>query len=294
MNHPCWHPDGYKIVFTDSDPEGSYMGGTYGGQIKEVTYPGGVVTTLWTPELQTPVQREEGFAPLYSPDGTKIAFHVNLSAGGGGDYSRQGLWVMDADGSNAQLVDGWVTVNDSECGWLYSTTQHEWSHDSEWIAYIDRGFGGGPATSGTFSVWKIRPDGTDKTMLADGDAGGGNFNLHYMGWGAWLPDDSAVIASEHLNSGSGISVVALSADGSGGTTLVDGASGDGPYFGQNFHGAYRLGDRIYWINQLNNFDYPYTGVLIKSCALDGSDLQTYYDGSALDNAVSPGSGFEWI
>jgi hypothetical protein len=274
-NHPCWHPDGDRIVFETASPDGgSYMGGTLGGRFVEVTYPGGVATDLWTPNVQSPNQREQGFQPSYSPDGTKIAFIIDNAVGGGGTMSRQGLWVMDADGSNVTQLDNWDSTH-ADSAYLYNGTQIAWSNDSQWIAYVDYGFAGG---DGTFSVYKIKADGTSKTLLADGVS---HTVAHYIGWGAWLDDDSAVIC---VQAGA---IVSATADGSGTTELVSNA--DGPAGGQDFDACWRLRDRIYWIYALNN-------VLIRSCALDGSDIQTYYDGAPIDALVSLGtrSGFEWI
>lgn len=269
---PSWHPDGNKILVTNGDP-----GGTYGGKIVEVTYPGGVDTDLWTPDVQTPTQREEGHRPVYSPDGTKIAFIVNIQPGGGGDLTRQGLWVMDADGSNDAIIDNWDNSN-TNAGYLYGGSQFAWSNDSQWIAYVDRGFAGG---DGTFSVYKIQPDGTNKTLLADGSSG---TVPHHVAWGAWLDDDSAVICTEYV-SPTGWRIVSAAADGGGLTELI--AAGSGPADSEYFRNAYRLRDRIYY-QQL-----PGYAALIKSCALDGSDVQTYYDGTSIDAVNDNGNGFEW-
>lgn len=287
MNHPYWHPDGTKIVFTDANPDGSYTNGVFGGQIREVTYPGAVETLLWTPDLQTPVQREEGFRPTYSPDGTKIAFFVYLRAGGGGTSSRQGLWVMDADGSNVTQLDGWVTAADPESGYLMSGPQLSWSHDSQWIAYVDRGFGGGPSTSGTFSVNKIQPDGSNKTVLVSGS--GGTLG-HMIGFNAWLDDDSAVIYTESATPGTSANweIWTVQADGTSPTMIQSAANGVAG--SQNFTAAYRDhrgAGRINWINQITP-----SNTKINTCLPDGTDLQTTY--LATEAVVANGTGFQWL
>jgi Tol biopolymer transport system component len=280
MNHPCWHPNGDKIVISDANPDGgSYIGGTLGGRIVEVTYPGNVSTDLWTPQVQSPTQRESGNAPQYSPDGTKILFFVQIEPGGGGTLSRQGLWVMDDDGSNVLQLDNWSSASTNH-GYLDSGTQAAWSHDSAWIAYVDRGFAGG----GTWSVYKIRPDGTDKTLLADGSAG---TVRHSVAHSAWLPDDSAVICTERSSVGRR-AILSAAADGSGTTELVPNA--DGPEGGQNFQCCYRdfRSNRLNWIYQTNISG----AVIIRTSAIDGSDMQDTY--SPVEATVASGTGFEWV
>lgn len=277
-NHPCWHPAGNKLVFTSAKPYG-----LLGGKIIEATYPGGVATELWLPDITTPDgdQYEEGWHPTYSPDGSMIAFLVNLSAGyTDGDPARQGLWVMDADGSNVTHLDNWDDTG-ADGGFLYSGPQMAWSNDSEWIAYVDRGHGAG---DGDFSVWKIRPDGSDKTLLKDGGSG---TIPHRVGWGAWADDDSYVIctaspAASHAD----WRIYHAAADGSGATEIVD--ETDGPAGTRWYETAYRLRDRIYWTYAKT----PY--LIIRSSALDGTDIQTYFDGTSIEAVVSgEATAFEW-
>ena len=215
VNHASWHPDGDKLVFTDSAPDNGYG---LGGVIKEVTFPGGVATTLWTPQQQTvPPQRENAYHPWYSPDGTKIAFLVSQEAGGGcgvnnQDCTRQGLWVMDADGSNDTPIDApWYSVAQSDAGFMFDGTQIAWSNDSAWIAYVERG-AAADGTDGDGGVYKIRPDGSDKTLLLTGFA---NARYSWVAWGAWLDgDDVMIVSSIDTNTESGLSILRLDTDGS--------------------------------------------------------------------------------
>lgn len=270
--HPSWHPNGTKVIHCAT------VGGVQGGKIVVSDFPAGSSTTLWTPQTQSP-QREAAFRPHYSPDGTKIAFLVNIAPGGGGTLSRQGLWVMDADGSNDAVIDNWDSSSTNR-GYLFSGTQLAWSNDSAWIAYVDRGFGGG----GTHSVYKIQPDGTNKTLLADGASA---TIAHRIGHGAWSDDDTFLVCSR--NSGglsSSWTIHRAEADGSGVTELVN--TTDGPAGTQHFETCYRHNDRIYWV-------YGLSPAIIRSCAIDGSDIQTVYDASIdVDGIFAAGSGVEWI
>lgn len=281
-NHPFWHPDGDRIVMITAAPDGgTYVGGTIGGRIIEVTYPGGVSTDLWTPAVQTP-QREEGFRPTYSPDGTMIAFFVNIASGGGGTLANQGLWVMDADGTNVTQLDNWSSASTDE-GYLSSGPQLAWSHDSQWIAYVDRGFSGG----GTFSVYKIQPDGTNKTQLVDGSAGTLG---HEIGFNAWANDDSFLIYTESATPGTSANweVWTVLADGTSPTMIV--AAVDGPAGGQNFTTAYRDhrgAGKINWFNTVTP-----SNAVVNTCLPDGTDLQSTF--VAVDAVVANGTGFQWV
>jgi Tol biopolymer transport system component len=89
---PSWSPDGRHVIFMNTpeldgrtiaeitvvDPDGTE---------KRVLYRSGCCPSDWG-------------GPIYSPDGTKIAFSLGLDPGGGGQY------VMDADGTHVQRSSG--------------------------------------------------------------------------------------------------------------------------------------------------------------------------------------------
>jgi hypothetical protein len=270
-NYPAWNTDGDLILFTFGGP-------TLGGDVRQVTYTGGVETVLWTPAVQTPTQREAAYNPWLSPDGATIAFFVNFDSGGGTgiDLTRQGLWTMDADGSNDSCIDNYDDTN-ANGGYLFRGTQLAWSSDSEWIAYVDGGFGGG-AGPGTYSVYKIRPDGSDKTLLKEGIGDGLECRI---GWGAWINGDTQVLCT--ANSGaSSWPIFACEADGSGDTEIVAGADG---VVGSNIDACYQIGNRIYWVYQ------QISPPIVRSSALDGTDIQAGFT-SAVGGSIMFGHGFE--
>jgi len=133
---------------------------------------------------------DHGFFPAWSPDGTKIAFgSVRNSADGD-------LWVMNADGANAQLL---LTLpgDDIDMSWAPSSklvfSHHQdvktgydvyvfdpaaftlmrvttnaggdfwpsWSPDAARVVYEARG-------KGSTRIMSILPDGTDPVYVADG------------------------------------------------------------------------------------------------------------------------------
>jgi len=79
---PAWSPDGSRIAFEALDADGN--------------------TDLWlvNPDGSAPIQLTHGAdnkQPAWSPDGRRIAY--TSSAGGSSD-----IWIMDADGQNAQRL----------------------------------------------------------------------------------------------------------------------------------------------------------------------------------------------
>src|SRR6185503_1321065 len=86
----------------------------------------------------------EDFDPVWSPDGTQIAFRTHRD----GDEE---VYLMNADGSNQRNLSN--APNDGD----YSPA---WSPNGEWIAFMsDR--------AGNNNIWVIRPDGSDLRQVTD-------------------------------------------------------------------------------------------------------------------------------
>lgn len=272
--HPSWNPDSDYLLFIGG------LGGGFAGKIMRAqrSNPGGSPTDLWVPQLQTP-QRESAYRPHYSPDGTMVAFLVTLEAGGGGDPARQGLWVMNADGSGAALIDSFASGALTERGYLFQGTQLAWANGSDWIAYIQGGSGGGPN-----DLCKIQPDGTGKTVLMAGSSASRN---NRIGHGAWTDDDSQIVYSQ-FTSGLGWTtwrVYRINADGTGNTELAT----NGPSGETHLRCAYRnpQDGRIYWISSRS------PGV-VRSCKIDGTDNIVTHAIAAISSQFYTGTGFEWL
>ena len=86
----------------------------------------------------------EDFDPVWSPDGTKIAFRTHRD----GDEE---VYIMNVDGSAQRNLSNAPNHGD------YSPA---WSPNGEWIAFMsDR--------AGNNNIWVIRPDGSDLRQVTD-------------------------------------------------------------------------------------------------------------------------------
>ncbi|MFC9491411.1 TolB family protein, partial [Streptomyces hydrogenans] len=114
-----------------------------------------------TPPLQT---AHACWYPSADPDGESVAFVCDRSG------SPQ-LWVGRADDDRARPLD---TTPDP-------VTEVAWSPDGRWIAYTVA-----PGGSGHTRVLCVRPDGSDRRVLAGAEPG----TSAYLG--CWLGDGSAL------------------------------------------------------------------------------------------------------
>jgi Tol biopolymer transport system component len=100
---PSWSPDGKHLAFTWIEPGTApvisalpqiYVIGVDGSNLQRLT--------------DTP---DQNYSPVWSPDGKTIAFVSDR-------YNAQGLYLMDADGSNQRVVVSGYQIDDGSVGWL--------------------------------------------------------------------------------------------------------------------------------------------------------------------------------
>lgn len=181
---PIWSPDGRELAFvsTRQGPPELYVMRSDGTAPRRLGGPllvqPGILHPVWSSDSRTiayviriglaeqqvsVVGREggatrrlaTGYAPAWSPDGTRIAFVVTRV----GDAQ---IYVMNANGTDARRLT-FKGVH----------LQPAWSSDGRWLAYLaadERGLG----------LYVMRPDGTGRRRL--GDAAGDLSMLPVMAW----------------------------------------------------------------------------------------------------------------
>ncbi len=128
------------------------------------------------------------YSPVWSPDGTKIAFSSNLS----GDYE---VHVMDADGSNVVNLTKTPAIDETP----------SWSPDGTRIAFTSARGGG----LFDLAIWVMNANGTGQTKLTT-LTGGEIFP-------SWSPDGNRIAFEKQ---GAGFQVYVMNADGSNPVNLT--------------------------------------------------------------------------
>ena len=251
-----WSPDGTHIAYETDEGRQLWMAGADGSKPTEL-----IDSTLvddWR----------------WSPDSTRIA------------YTSDGLWVVDADGTNQSKVTD--SIPDPE----RRSDSYDWSPDSTRIAYLVFGNDGD-------QLWVVDADGTNATKLTDetaewawspdgtrityivaryhpfylagqlwvAGADGANptkLTDESAGW-AWSPDGTSIAYTARTDSGtqftdrgtqlcrtdSGTQLWAVDVDGANPTKLTDGDAKSLGWSPDSTHIAYQVctedGDRQLWV-----------------------------------------------
>jgi hypothetical protein len=183
---PAWSPDGSRIAFVRGRAErdaGIYVMDDEGAGVRRLTDGGSLIDFS-----------DDG--PSYSPDGTQIAF----ARGGreeGAETGDADIYVMRSDGT------GLVSLTEDPV----IQSEPTWSPDGSQIAFegYDLASGGQPPSS--VRLYVVNADGTEIRELGPENVQGP----------AWSPDGSE-IAYVDVETGS---IMAISADGTGGRRILD-------------------------------------------------------------------------
>jgi Tol biopolymer transport system component len=199
-----WAPDGTRIAYT-------YPYDGPHSPIYVVDVEDGGVTNLTGPDPARGATR----VLAWSPDGTRIAF-ARTEGAGGHSGSRDGLFVMNADGT------GEVRLDDAAGGTVRGLT---WAPDGKRIAFIRVSYEAGPITT----LMVIDANGQGLREIKQLWQGGGccffeSTDLRPL---AWLPgtDQIAIVFDIGLDQPEGEleTIWLLAADGSGMRELTEGS-----------------------------------------------------------------------
>ena len=167
---PAWSPDGKRIAFMSNRIHGERV--VHGGMaLYTMAADGSDVRSL------APAILARGTAPVWSPDGRKLAFLGFERDSESGNYTEEALYVVRTDGSGSEkLAEGVISP--------------AWSPDSSRIAFV----------GDTYVVFVMELDGSRTTEEIRSDFPFGDLS--------WSPDGTKILTSSRQS----ISVV--NADGS--------------------------------------------------------------------------------
>lgn len=144
-------------------------------------------------------------SPVWSPDGSKIAFSSNRN-------SRFGIYIMNADGSNVRLL----TDEPSEPGGPV------WSPDGSRIAFTVGTGGAIDSVKPTADIYVINVDGSGLVKLTEASAQ--NFGP------TWSPDSRQIAFASNREAGNQWRIWVMNADGTNQRRLTDIHNTNNPAF----------------------------------------------------------------
>ena len=220
--NPVWSPDGGRIAFESSR--------VLDGADAAIA----TVTNIWVmnpdgsgpaPLTRLMATNVASFAPVWSPDGSKINFRSSRALDGSDTLnanSTTNLWVMNSDGSGATPLTRLTAV-------LTDSSSPFWSPDGSKIAFESRrALDGSDAlnTNGTSNIWVINADGSGATALTKLTAAD-SFSP------AWSPDASKVffVSARALDGSDApapnrtLNIWVMNPDGSAATPLTKNTAG---------------------------------------------------------------------
>ena len=169
---PVWSPDGKRIAYWSSSPEGPAWA------LITMTREGTARGYLATVEYQPPPVR-------WSPDGRQLAFfqyHHKYATPTSEGFSEYAIYVVGADGANLTRLTP-------------TSSSPVWSHDGSRIFFV-HAHENADSDDVSTALYSIRPDGTDLRTVASMEGLGSRDWPGYKAplWGnlGWSPDGSEI------------------------------------------------------------------------------------------------------
>jgi len=220
---PVWSPDGSgKIVFHSmralSGSDAANTNNTFNIWVVNADGSGETALTQFT------AKGADSFSPVWSPDGSKIAF-LSTRALDGSDASNANnttnIWVMNADGSGAAPVTRMSTT-----GVFTIPSLPVWSPDGSKIAFDSRrALDGSDAanTNNTPNIWVVNADGSGATALTRFTGANAFASIP-----VWAPDgrriafvaNTALDGSNAVNMNGAVNLWVINTDGTGAIPLT--------------------------------------------------------------------------
>lgn len=180
---PKWSPDGNRLIFVQAAP--AYLGTE--SAFYTVPVEGGEQTVVAPCDCQWPV---------YSPDGTRIAYVA---------------WVPEADDPGVRVPSIHI-MNSDGSGKTNLLPQGTWGHRPAWTPDGSRIiFPGVEGTGPAYDIYSMAPDGSDLTRIT---------TTGHLGYVGPSPDGTRLVV-EYQNQPSDVALYVLNVDGTEMTPLVD-------------------------------------------------------------------------
>ena len=196
---PTWSPDGTKIAFASQGRDCCENPGR--SEIYVMNKNGTNITRLTFDEPS------DDWKPWWSPDGSQIVWEKPFYPG-----HATYIWVMDADGSNANQITAGTS---SPSGYKNPS----WSPNGDRIALVH------PQQGTESSIWLIDPDGGNLTKIYQTTYDSSNANIQYPRWSS---DGSKIVFAQSLG-GSEKNIFTINADGSDVSQIAAGLFTEPPW-----------------------------------------------------------------
>ena len=206
---PSWSPDGTQILFSSTvyDPS---IGRCEAGFPHEFDCPTDiyVMDADGSNVVRLTTDPADEFMPMWSPDGTTIAFVRNTEKA---SVSRPAIFTMRPDGSDVRQVSS----GDGGSDWWPS-----WSPDGSRLAFA-------AIRNEDWGIWTVNADGSDEQMIFGGTGAG------YVDNPVWSPEGNLIAFVGNLevdDYSPQDALYVMNADGTGLTPIADepgvGVAGD--------------------------------------------------------------------